>query len=625
MANEDNKNIQFTGNPVAFDGVDGKRDPKAGKGRFDLIPTEVYYPLFKRAESNWFVDCHPASILMSIANEKFIDAIIQMTIYAYCDHIENHAIQSSAFWPCVWPMLQDLAIHFQKGAEHYGERNCQKGIPLWSFKDSAMRHAAQTFEGKDDEPHKISVIWNCWMAHWTVIQEKEKEGERMLLALERAAEASVNSALGDNLKEVVENLRDVRKKLKTERHNCTSDSARYDVMSKSIEELKHVINMLYSIAEQTNTPIVTAVQGYSQGEYVLTPDGELPVSHPGEEWKPAKQPVDVLIHSECEIPKAKRDELIKLCQALQDKLEKKTFDPNTSLDAYNKIIEEMSKTVKETGIPWPPKEPDVVPENEQPVSESIKVVMSSDYGGSDIDYIITAAGEKMSDTEWFGNQGNHRRMLHWFSPDELLNELIERVSEDQGFGQDYRAYSDLFHKLYCEFLTYVDARPVDTDYHRVIVCRCPTGALLEELYNRLSAINRSEKIVKQNFMVNNQDMMTKITQRVDAIKRGATGPIELPKVALQGGFNRCIPFPKSWDHIEDLESGKVVKVVDAVVIQQIISKLKEELERAHDIFADTDGSGVRVFFKHLRPTMNDMLAMWNSIAAMLLDEKTPEQ
>ena len=556
MANEDNKDIQFTGDPVAFDGVEGKRDPKAGKGRFDLIPTEVYYPLFKKAESNWFVDCHPASILMSIANEKFIDAIIQMTIYAYSDHIENNAIQASAFWPCVWPMLQDLAIHFQKGAEHYGERNCQKGIPLWSFKDSAMRHAAQTFEGKEDEPHKISVIWNCWMAQWTVMKEKEKEGERRLLALERAAESRVNSALGDNLKEVVENLRDVRKKLKTERHNCTSDSARYDIMSKSIEELKHVINMLYSIAEKTDTPIVTAVQ------------------------KPA----------------------------------------------YQELIKEMTENAKEAGIPWPPKEPEVVPENKPaPKQESVKVVMSSDYGGSDIDYVVTAAGEKMSDAEWFGNQGNHRRMLHWFSPNELLNELIERVSEDQGVGQDYRAYSDLFHKLYCEFLAYVDARPVYADYHRVVVCRCPTGALLEELYNRLTVINRSEKIVKQNFIANNQDMLTKITQRVDAIKRGATGPIDIPKTALHGGFlekNQYIPLPKSWDQAEEVKSERVV---DTVAIQQIISKLSEELEKAHDIFTDTDGKGVQVFFKHLRPTMNDMLAMWNSIAAMLLDEKTSEQ
>ena len=170
MPNNDNKDIKFTGDPVAFDGVEGKRDPKTGKGRFDLIPTEVYYPLFSKADHDWLLDCHPASILMEIANEKFIEAIIKMTIYAYAKHNEHYAASSSEFWHGVWPMLQDLAIHFQKGAEHYGERNCQKGIPLWSFKDSAMRHATQVFEGKTDEPHSISVIWNCWLAAWTVIR-----------------------------------------------------------------------------------------------------------------------------------------------------------------------------------------------------------------------------------------------------------------------------------------------------------------------------------------------------------------------------------------------------------------------------------------------------------------------
>lgn len=620
MPNNDNKNIKFTGDPVAFDGAEGKRDPKTDKGRFDLIPTEVYYPLFSKADHDWLLDCHPASILMSIADEKFIDAIIKMTIYSYSEHMENYAASSLEFWHGVWPMLQDLAIHFQKGAVHYGERNCQKGIPLWSFKDSAMRHATQVFEGKTDEPHAISVIWNCWMAQWTVMQEKEKDAEHRLLAAVRAAESRVNSALDDNLKDAVTNLREVRKKLKTERHNCTNDAAKYDVLSQSIKGLKNVINTLYSITEANGSPRC------DQGEYIMTPDGELPVSHLGEEWHSTKQPVDVHIRSDREIPQDQRDKLKKFCIQLRDMLTKLNFEFGGGKDKWDKLIDEMAENAKEAGIPWPPKEPDVVPENKQSVSKGVKVVMSSDYAGSDIDYIVTAAGQKMSAAGWFGNQRNHRRMLHWLSPNELLNELIERVSEDQGFGQDYREYSDLFHKLYCEFLAYVDGRPVDTDYHRVVVCRCPTGALLEELYNRLIVIDRSEKIVKQNFIVNFQDTMNKIMQRYYAIKRGAMGPIEIPKVALHGGFGAhekdVVPFPESWAQVEELKSERTV---DTVAIQQIISKLREELEKAHDIFTDTDGKGVQVFFKHLRPAMNDMLAMWNSITPMLLDEKTSEQ
>lgn len=265
--NYDNKNIRFTGDPVAFDGVEGKRDPKTGKGRFDLIPTEVFYPLFEKAKQDWLLDCHPASILMSIADEKFIDAIIKMTIYAYAELVDtisnilkiynlstengNYIASSSEFWYGVWPMLQDLAIHFQKGAEHYGERNCQKGIPLWSFKDSAMRHATQVFEGKKDEPHSISVIWNCWMAAWTVITSNKTDGE------------SDTTTFGMALKILRDRRKDVNKKL----FDTPSDSPEFKekkensyALKKDIDGLKEFINELSKLSNELNIPVVTAQQ-----------------------------------------------------------------------------------------------------------------------------------------------------------------------------------------------------------------------------------------------------------------------------------------------------------------------------------------------------------------------------
>lgn len=182
--NRDNKDIKFTGDPVAFDGVEGKRDPKTGKGRFDLIPEEVFGPLFDRVHKlettdPYTVDCTPASILNDIANEDMLDAIIKITILKYYNTdsaIDAMCcqIEAGAFLECCWDMFMDLAIHFQKGAEHYGERNCQKGIPKWSFKDSAMRHASQTFAGKTDEPHTISVVWNCWLFVWSEIHERQE-------------------------------------------------------------------------------------------------------------------------------------------------------------------------------------------------------------------------------------------------------------------------------------------------------------------------------------------------------------------------------------------------------------------------------------------------------------------
>lgn len=256
MPNNDNKDIKFTGNPVAFDGVEGKRDPKTGKGRFDLIPTEVFYPLFSKADHDWLLDCHPGAILMTIANEKFIEAIIKMTIYAYSKYNEDYAASSSEFWHGVWPMLQDLAIHFQKGAEHYGERNCQKGIPLWSFKDSAMRHATQVFEGKTDEPHSISVIWNCWMAAWTVITSSKKDDSDKSLVASTSTTINKHPTYGMAVKILLERYKDAKKEL----FNTPSDSPEFKEKKSDIDEMKKVINTLSQLSNELNIPVVTAQQ-----------------------------------------------------------------------------------------------------------------------------------------------------------------------------------------------------------------------------------------------------------------------------------------------------------------------------------------------------------------------------
>lgn len=56
--------------------------------------------------------------------------------------------------------LQDLAVHYEKGACKYLDRNWEKGIPTSRMFDSGIRHAVQFFLGKEDEDHLIAAIWN---------------------------------------------------------------------------------------------------------------------------------------------------------------------------------------------------------------------------------------------------------------------------------------------------------------------------------------------------------------------------------------------------------------------------------------------------------------------------------
>ena len=535
--NNDNKNIKFTGDPVAFDGVEGKRDPKTGKGRFDLIPEEVFGPLFDRVHKlettePYTVDCTPASILNDIANENMLDAIIKITILKYYNTdsaIDAMCcqIEAGAFLECCWDMFLDLAIHFQKGAEHYGERNCQKGIPLWSFKDSAMRHAAQTFAGKTDEPHIISVIWNCWMAAWTVITSNKKDDE--------------------------------------DKSSATSTE------HKIIKNKRPTYGMAIKILLDRHK---NAVPKFYQDKYILTSDHKLQPSHPGEEWKPAKQQVDVIIHSDSEIPQDQRDKMKKFCMQMRDKLTKLNFEFGDGKDKWDKLIDEMAENAKEAGIPWPPKEPEIVPDTRDDNSRT----MSSDS---------PEVEEKKSDID------EMKKII-----DELVhlsNELeipVVTAQQTSYTREEVEAIKkEAADKAIEDFLK----DSADDDYYgkrMTPLCRCSTDSLIGELHKRLVLINKSENIVKLNFVTNNREKLGKLTHLIDSIKR-------------------CDVDTKT--------------TVDTDEIQRIIHQLREEMKKAYNVFTDTDGKYVRVFFNQLRPGMNNMIAMWNSIALLLNNEKTPEQ
>lgn len=63
-------------------------------------------------------------------------------------------------------VIWDLAKHFEKGALKYGEYNWQKGIPVNSYWDSAVRHLWKHKMGWEDEDHAIAALWNVACMIW---------------------------------------------------------------------------------------------------------------------------------------------------------------------------------------------------------------------------------------------------------------------------------------------------------------------------------------------------------------------------------------------------------------------------------------------------------------------------
>lgn len=56
--------------------------------------------------------------------------------------------------------LARLAKHMEEGAKKYSDRNWEKGIPLHSFFDSAIRHLYKWLSGECDEDHLAAAFWN---------------------------------------------------------------------------------------------------------------------------------------------------------------------------------------------------------------------------------------------------------------------------------------------------------------------------------------------------------------------------------------------------------------------------------------------------------------------------------
>lgn len=72
-----------------------------------------------------------------------------------------------------WEAIVEVSKHCEEGALKYGERNCEKGIPIHSLIDSAFRHLAKYTMGEKDEPHLRAAAWNVLFAIYMEIRHPE--------------------------------------------------------------------------------------------------------------------------------------------------------------------------------------------------------------------------------------------------------------------------------------------------------------------------------------------------------------------------------------------------------------------------------------------------------------------
>ena len=150
--------IKDSGNRTEFESG-AVRDMKGEeKGRMDLMPLEVV-----------------AKVMMDDMVVKNIAQFMRDgdTKLLYCA-IEN--IRDNAFGEDEIKMLLEVGIHFQQGAMKYGENNWKKGIPAWSYIDSALRHYMKWWRGDNDEPHARAAVWNLMCCIWELDYSDRAKG-----------------------------------------------------------------------------------------------------------------------------------------------------------------------------------------------------------------------------------------------------------------------------------------------------------------------------------------------------------------------------------------------------------------------------------------------------------------
>lgn len=132
------------------------RDIQEDKGRCDLLPLDAVGECFNGADGKVLsnINC-----FMGTGEKSHLINAIQ----SFCG-INN--------WTIAEAMLE-VSMHYKKGAEKYGERNWEKGIPLHSYIDSGVRHFLKHIDGQTDERHDLAFVWNMLGAIWTMEHKQE--------------------------------------------------------------------------------------------------------------------------------------------------------------------------------------------------------------------------------------------------------------------------------------------------------------------------------------------------------------------------------------------------------------------------------------------------------------------
>ena len=161
--------IKDSGNRREFESG-AVRDIQKGKGRCDLLPLKEVARLIKlnperlnlKEDLKKETTCCDCLLyinhFMNTKDTDFLLLAVRLFANKMCYGNDNNVALG----------VLEVAKHFEEGANKYGERNWEKGIPVHCYIDSAIRHLLKFTAGMEDERHDRAFMWNMLCAVWTI-------------------------------------------------------------------------------------------------------------------------------------------------------------------------------------------------------------------------------------------------------------------------------------------------------------------------------------------------------------------------------------------------------------------------------------------------------------------------
>lgn len=134
------------------------RDIQKGKGRCDLLPLDVI---------SKYMNVYGGEKSVFMLLQKFQDTGEPGELFMVLERFNEQHCRDSI------TMILEVSMHFEEGAEKYGEDNWKKGLPVKCYINSAVRHYLKFLRGDSDEPHDRAFFWNILCAIWTCYHRPE--------------------------------------------------------------------------------------------------------------------------------------------------------------------------------------------------------------------------------------------------------------------------------------------------------------------------------------------------------------------------------------------------------------------------------------------------------------------